>query len=62
MKGPSGLKNMMYEIESFVSMVQDGKMEDEILTYELALAVAKVLDAARDDAGIVFPADAGRKK
>ena len=53
---------MRYEIESFVSMVLAGKVEDDVLTWELALAVAQVLDQARDDAGIVFPADAKRRR
>ena len=60
-KGPSGLGNMRYEIESFVSMVLAGEVEDHVLTWDLALAVAQVLDQARDDAGIVFPADAKRR-
>jgi len=61
-EGPGGLKIMQFEVESFVAMVQAGRVEDDILTWELALAVARVLDRARDDAGIVFPADAGRPK
>jgi predicted dehydrogenase len=59
-EGPGGLDNLVYEIDAFVKMVQAGETQDATLTWDLALQVAKVLDQARDDAGIVFPADAGR--
>ena len=49
--------NMEYEIDAFCGLVHAGKQEDDILTWDLALQVAMVLDAARKDAGIVFPAD-----
>lgn len=47
----------MYEIAAFVKMVQDGKTQDTTLTWELSRQVMTVLDAARKDAGIVYPAD-----
>jgi len=49
--------NLMYEIAAFVKMVQDGKTQDTTLTWELSRQVMTVLDAARKDAGIVYPAD-----
>ena len=49
--------NMTYEIEAFCALVNQGKQQDDILTWELALSVARVLDAARRDAGVIFPAD-----
>jgi len=61
--GPHGLaghSNMVYEVAGFVAMVQAGRLEDDILTWDLALAVARVMDRARDSAGIVFPADKNR--
>ena len=59
-EGPAGLGNLVYEVDAFVKMVQAGETQDATLTWDLALQVAKVLDQARDDAGIVFPADAAR--
>eukprot|EP00911_Craspedida_sp_UC1_P001693 UC1_evm1s1286 len=58
----SGHANMRYEIEAFADIVRSGRVEDEILTWDMAMDVARVLDAARDDAGIIFPADATRKR
>ena len=58
---PSGHANMVHEIDAFLKLVRLGKQEDDVLTWRLALDVAEVLDAARDSAGIVFPADASRK-
>lgn len=57
---PPGHSNMIHEVEAFVSMVQRGDVQDDVLTWELSLQVARTLDKARDDAGIVFPADASR--
>ena len=59
-EGPSGLGNLVYEIDAFVKMVQTGETQDTTLTWDLAMQVAKVLDQARDDARIVFPADVDR--
>lgn len=54
--GP-GLKNIQYELADFVAMVQGGRQQDDVLTWELARSVMSVLDKARADAGIEFPAD-----
>merc|ERR1712194_312244 len=53
--GP-GLKNIQYELADFVAMVQGGRQQDDVLTWELARSVMSVLDKARADAGIDFPA------
>ena len=42
-------------------VLQEGKQQDDVLTWELMTNVTKVLDAARADAGIVYPADANPK-
>ena len=52
--------NMGYELEAFMGLVRSGRQEDDTLTWQLALSVSRVLDAARRDAGIVFPADSNR--
>ena len=38
-------------------MVQTGKQQDCDLTWDLAMGVAQVMEKARLDAGIRFPAD-----
>ena len=58
--GHAGHANMVHQIEAFLSMVREGRVEDSILTWDLAREVARVMDKARDDAGIVFPADEAR--
>lgn len=55
-----GLDNLVFEIETFVQMVHEGKAQDDVLSWGLAMDVMNVLDNARDDAGIVYPADATR--
>lgn len=49
--------NMQYELAAFVELVQAGRQQDELLTWDMALTVARVLEDARRDAGITFPAD-----
>jgi scyllo-inositol 2-dehydrogenase (NADP+) len=48
---------MVYEIEEFVNLIQSGKRESSTNTHELALAVAEIMDKARSQIGLVFPAD-----
>ena len=59
-KSVGGLGNLRFELRDFVRLVQAGELEDEILTHKLALDVARVMDRARDSAGIRFPADDSR--
>ena len=40
-----------------MKMVLHGEVEDSTLTWALSRQVMTVLDAARKDAGIVYPAD-----
>lgn len=58
--GLVGHENIVHEVEAFVAMIQEGRIQDDVLTWDLALDVAKVMDQARDSAGITFPADRSR--
>lgn len=48
---------MFYEVEEFVSLIQSGKRESTINTHELALSVAEIMEKARIQFGLIFPAD-----
>ncbi len=49
--------NMMYEAQEFVSLIDEGTPESSINSYSLALDVHKILDEARKQIGLIYPAD-----
>lgn len=49
--------NMMYEVQEFVSLLAQGKLESEINSHASSLAAMEVMDEARRQIGLVFPAD-----
>ncbi|SDT40421.1 Predicted dehydrogenase [Paenibacillaceae bacterium GAS479] len=48
---------MLYEIEEFVRLAAEGKTESDINSFEVSLAVMEIMDEARRQIGLVFPAD-----
>ncbi|WP_347551499.1 Gfo/Idh/MocA family oxidoreductase [Pseudalkalibacillus hwajinpoensis] len=48
---------MMYEAKEFIELIQSGKTESTINSYENSLLAIEVMDEARRQIGIVFPAD-----
>lgn len=56
---PQEENTMIYEIQEFVRLVSEGKTESDINTFELSLSVMEILDEARRQIGLEFPADRG---
>lgn len=48
---------MYYEAKAFIEAIKEGKTQSEVNTFELSYDVASVLDEARKQIGLVFPAD-----
>ncbi|WP_346355875.1 Gfo/Idh/MocA family oxidoreductase [Azotosporobacter soli] len=48
---------MAYEIEEFCALLRAGRTESSVNSHALALQVMRVLDEARRQVGVVFPAD-----
>ncbi|SDC09484.1 Predicted dehydrogenase [Pelagirhabdus alkalitolerans] len=48
---------MFYEAEHFVKCIKEGQTESNINSHERSLYAMRVLDRARADIGLVFPAD-----
>ncbi|WP_163539181.1 Gfo/Idh/MocA family oxidoreductase [Gracilibacillus sp. YIM 98692] len=48
---------MYYEAKSFIESIENNEIENKVNTWENSLETIRVLDAARKEIGIVFPAD-----
>lgn len=48
---------MYYEIKEFIANIESNKLESSINSYKLALEVMKVLERARKQIGVIYPAD-----
>ncbi|SFJ86356.1 Predicted dehydrogenase [Paenibacillus sp. UNC496MF] len=48
---------MSYEARAFLAAIREGKTESSVNTHALSLAVMNVLDEARKQQGLAFPAD-----
>ncbi|WP_077617585.1 Gfo/Idh/MocA family protein [Bacillus sinesaloumensis] len=48
---------MYYETKEFIDLLKSGSLESTINTYEDSIAVMEILDEARKQIGLVFPAD-----
>ncbi|MCU9615113.1 Gfo/Idh/MocA family oxidoreductase [Caldibacillus lycopersici] len=48
---------MYYELKSFIELIESGKTESSINSYFNSRITARLLEAARKQVGIVFPAD-----
>jgi predicted dehydrogenase len=49
--------NMVYEIKEFIGLLQQGKLESIVNSHAHSLGVMEIMDEARRQMGLVFPAD-----
>ncbi|WP_227940369.1 Gfo/Idh/MocA family protein [Alkalihalobacillus deserti] len=54
---PQEENGMFYEVEEFIHLLQNKKFESDINSFENTLLTAKILEEARRQMNIVFPAD-----
>jgi len=52
---------MRYEIEAFVELVRRGETESPVNSHEVSLATMRIMDEARRQMGLVYPADRKRQ-
>jgi len=48
---------MYYETKEFIELIKNGSLESTVNTYENSIAVMEILDEARKQIGLKFPAD-----
>jgi scyllo-inositol 2-dehydrogenase (NADP+) len=54
-------EGMYYEARTFVDMIKQGKRDSPINSHRNSYVTATILDAARKEMGLIFPADDSRK-
>jgi predicted dehydrogenase len=54
---PTVEHNMFYEVEEFISLIEEGKKESAVNSHELSRIVMEIMDEARAQIGLVYPAD-----
>lgn len=54
---PTIEQNMYYEVEEFIRLIEEGKLESEVNSHELSRIVMEIMDEARRQIGLVYPAD-----
>lgn len=55
---PTALPSMTYETAEFIKVIRQGGKESAINTHERSLIAAEIMEEARRQLGLVFPADA----
>ncbi|MFG6494746.1 Gfo/Idh/MocA family oxidoreductase [Fictibacillus sp. UD] len=48
---------MYYEAKEFIELIQRGELESKVNSHSNSLAVMKIMDEARNQVGLVYPAD-----
>ncbi|GLC90464.1 Gfo/Idh/MocA family protein [Lysinibacillus piscis] len=54
---PQRSNSMYYEIKEFIKLIQAGKRESAINSYENSLTVMEIMDEVRKQIGVVYPSD-----
>lgn len=57
---PQKENEMYYEVKEFIDLIKSGKVESSVNTFEHSLLTAKIMEEARKQIGVVFPADEKR--
>ncbi len=55
-------KSMYYEAKEFIDLIKAGRTESSVNTFEISLATLEIMDEARKQIGLVYPADAVEAK
>jgi len=55
---PANSKSMYYEAKEFIELIKAGRTESSINTFANSLATLEIMDEARKQIGLVYPADA----
>jgi hypothetical protein len=48
---------MYYEAKEFIELIKNGQLQSSVNSFEHSMITAKILEEARRQIGIVYPAD-----
>jgi predicted dehydrogenase len=54
---PTGSKSMYYEAKEFIELIRAGRTESTVNSFENSLTTMEIMDEARKQIGLVYPAD-----
>lgn len=54
---PQLKENMFYEAKEFIDLIKENKLESKVNSYEQSMNIIKIIEEARKQVGVVFPAD-----
>ncbi|MGM0882202.1 MAG: Gfo/Idh/MocA family protein [Bacillota bacterium] len=54
---PTGSNSMYYEAKEFIELIQAGRTESAVNSFENSLTTMEIMDEARKQIGLVYPAD-----
>ncbi|GAA4702292.1 Gfo/Idh/MocA family protein [Brevibacillus fulvus] len=54
---PQASQEMMYEVREFIQLIKTGQLQSSTNSHERSLATMRVMDEARKQIGLTFPAD-----
>ncbi|MFF2886532.1 Gfo/Idh/MocA family protein [Paenibacillus sp. NPDC057967] len=54
---PTVEHSMYYELDEFIRLLKEGKRESSVNTHEVSLITMEIMDEARRQLGIIYPAD-----
>jgi predicted dehydrogenase len=54
---PQSENSMMYEVQEFIALINEGNLESALNSHDHSLKVMRIMDEARKQVGLVYPAD-----
>ncbi|MDD4820527.1 MAG: Gfo/Idh/MocA family oxidoreductase [Flavobacteriales bacterium] len=54
---PHPQHDMVSEVSAFITMIENGAVENKINTFENSIIVMEIMDAARNECGVKYPSD-----
>jgi predicted dehydrogenase len=54
---PQIKENMYYEVKEFIDLIKNNKLESELNSHEQSMKVLEIIEEARKQSGIIYPAD-----
>ncbi|MBP2645819.1 MAG: oxidoreductase [Firmicutes bacterium] len=54
---PQSENSMYYEAKEFINLIQDNKLESAVNSFKTSLTVMEIMETARQQFGLIFPAD-----